>query len=260
MINKVKPVSGVVNSHVSVDCVIFGFDFEELKVLLIQRKETDKSVDGSEDIVREGSWALPGNLILEDESLDQGAERALVELTGLDNIYLEQFRAFGNPDRVRKPSDVLWLKSVRQDPSARVITVAYFSLVKLMDYNPNPSSFATRVEWFKIGDVPELAFDHNEIVDAALEALKSRLRRRPVGFALLPPKFTLGQLQKLYEAILRMPLDKRNFRKKMLKKGILIALDEKQQGVPHKPAQYYQFDREKYLQLTDADFDFAPLA
>ena len=239
-----------VNPHVSVDCVIFGFDFEELKVLLIQRQEGPEGTAGS--------WALPGNLILENESLDQGAERVLRELTGLHNIFLEQFQAFGDPHRVQRAEDLAWLNYMRDQPNARVITVAYYSLLKLMDFEITPSSFAQNVDWFPIGEVPSLAFDHNEIVDQALHSLQLHLRQRPIGFSLLPPKFTLGQLQRLYEAILRVDLDKRNFRKKMLKKGILIPLDEKQRGVPHKPAQYYQFDLERYEAVAQGDFDFSP--
>lgn len=239
-----------VNPHVSVDCVIFGFDFEELKVLLIQRQESPEGTAGS--------WALPGNLILDNESLDNGAYRVLRELTGLQNIFLEQFQAFGDPDRVRRAEDIAWLTYMRDQPNARVITVAYYSLVKLMDFEPTPSSWARNVDWFPIGAVPSLAFDHNGIVSEALSALQRHLRQRPVGFELLPPKFTLGQLQRLYESILRVELDKRNFRKKMLKKGILVPLDEKQRGVPHKPAQYYRFDLERYEAVAQGDFDFTP--
>ncbi len=240
-----------INPNVSVDCVIFGFDFEELKVLLIQRQESPEGTAGS--------WALPGNLIRDDESLDQAAQRVLLELTGLKNIFLEQFQAFGDPGRVRRAEDKAWLNYMRDQPNARVITVAYYSLVKLMDFEPSPSSFARNVDWFAIDDVPRLAFDHNSIVQQALSALQGHLRQRAVGFNLLPPKFTLGQLQRLYEAILRVELDKRNFRKKMLKKGILQPLDEKQQGVPHKPAQYYRFDRERYEAIVQSDFDFSSL-
>lgn len=239
-----------INPNVSVDCVIFGFDFEELKVLLIQRQESPEDLPG-----REGRWALPGNLIRNDESLDTAAGRVLGELTGLERIYLQQFQAFGDPDRVRRQEDAQWLSYMREQPDARVITVAYFSLVKLHDFEPQPHSFARNVAWFPIDEVPELAFDHNEIVQSALLALQGMLRQRPVGFALLPPKFTLGQLQRLYEAILRRPMDKRNFRKKMLKKDILVALDEKQQGVPHKPAQYYRFDPEKYAKWEEENLD-----
>jgi 8-oxo-dGTP diphosphatase len=246
--------NAAVNPNVSVDCVILGFDFEELKVLLIQRQESPEA-----DAEQEGRWALPGNLIRNDESLDTAAGRVLGELTGLERIYLQQFQAFGDPNRVRRQADAKWLSYMREQPDARVITVAYFSLVKLHDFEPQPRSFARKVAWFPIDEVPDLAFDHNEIVQAALQALQRVLRQRPIGFELLPPKFTLGQLQRLYEAILRRPLDKRNFRKKMLKKDILVALDEKQQGVPHKPAQYYRFDPEKYAvweeQNLDADFD-----
>jgi 8-oxo-dGTP diphosphatase len=239
-----------VNPHVSVDCVIFGFDFEELRVLLIQRQEGPEGAAGS--------WALPGNLILEDESLDQGAQRVLRELTGLSDIFLEQFKAFGDPDRIRRQEDKVWLTYMRDQPDARVITVAYYSLVKLMNFRPKASSFARNVDWFPIGAVPNLAFDHNQIVEDGLLALQRHLRMRPVGFELLPPKFTLGQLQRLYECILRVDLDKRNFRKKMLKRGILVPLDEKQQGVPHKPAQYYRFDLERYEEELAGEFGLVP--
>ena len=243
-----------VNPNISTDCVIFGFDFEELKVLLIRRESPHGPLNG-QDV---HNWALPGDLILENESLDDAANRVLQDLTGLNNIYLEQFRAFGDPERVSRERDRAWLASIREHPEARVITVAYYSLVKLVDFEPQPHGFAGAVDWIPIDEVPQLAFDHNDILNSALDALKQRLRRRPIGFELLPPKFTLGQLQKLYESILRVPLDKRNFRKKMLKKGILVQLDEKQRGVPHKPAQYYRFDQERYGAIIDGDFDFAP--
>lgn len=246
MAEHARRTSGV-NPHVSVDCVIFGFDFKELKVLLIRRRETED--------IEEGRWALPGDLIYEDESLDEAASRVLNELTGLHDLFLEQFEAFGDPDRVKHEGDAAWLHFMREQPEARVITVAYYSLVKLVGFQLHPASFAKRAEWFSIEDVPGLAFDHNLIVERAMLRLRDSLRRQPIGFALLPPKFTLGQLQRLYEAILGESLDKRNFRKKMLKKGVLIPLDEKQKGVPHKPAQFYKFDHDRYAALS-GDFDF----
>jgi 8-oxo-dGTP diphosphatase len=237
-----------VNPNVSVDCAIFGFDFEELKVLLIERSEPNEGVS---------RWALPGDLILQNESLDEAATRVLRELTGLHNIFLDQFHTFGNPDRVRRASDAAWLQSIRDDPGARVITVAYNSLVKIDDVDPKADSFARSVQWFPIDQAPDLAFDHGEILNKGLDSLKDLLRKRPIGLALLPPKFTLGQLQKLYEAILRIQLDKRNFRKKILKQKLLVPLDEKQKGVPHKPAQYYRFNPEVYKAENPEDYDFA---
>jgi len=221
------------NPHVSVDCVLFGFDFEELKVLLIERKEDAPSGHG---------LTLPGDLIYDDEDLDTAAGRVLHELTGLSDVYLEQFATFGDPNRVRNPNDMDWLSTMREQPNARVITVAYYSLVQLNDYNPQGSSFAERADWVPVSQIPQLGFDHNQIIEGALKRLKEKLRYYPVGFELLPEKFTLGQLQKLYEAILGRELDKRNFRRKVLNMGFLTPLAEKQKKVSHKPAQLFQFN------------------
>ena len=251
MYSKQTNHTGKLNPHVSVDCVIFGFDFEELKVLLIERQsksnnETDRNI------------SLPGNLIFDDEDLDTSAKRVLSELTGLDEIYLEQFYTFGDPNRVKKSYDQEWLKSVRDEPTARVITVAYFSLVKLDSLKPQASSFATKADWFPLSDIPELAFDHNQILQKATLALKHKLHTEPIGFELLPERFTLSQLQKLYELILNTSLDKRNFRRKILSKKVLIPLNEKQKGVPHKQAQLYSFDNNKYelMKKEFIGFDF----
>lgn len=234
------------NPNVSVDCVIFGFDFNELKVLIIERN----------DPTGKGVHMLPGNLVRDDEDLDNAANRVLKELTSLENIYLEQFRVFGAPNRVLREKDQAWLRSIREHPEARVITVAYYSLIKLSKYKPAPSSFARRATWIPIREVPELAFDHDDILKGAQYALRQKLRIEPIGFELLPRKFTLGQLQKLYEEILETQLDKRNFRRKMINKGILSPLKEKQEGVPHKPAQLFQFDQKKYDELKSNEFDF----
>ena len=184
------------NPHVSVDCVIFGYDFEELKVLLIERNYFD-SADHQEN-KKITDWVLPGNLVRDDETLDASANRILKELTSLDNIFLEQLYAFGDPNRVRKKQDQEWLRTMRADPEARVITVAYFALVKLHDYVPKPDSFARKSEWYPVDKIPKLAFDHNEIVDKALQTLRFKLKHYPIGFELLPKKFTLSQVQKLY--------------------------------------------------------------
>jgi hypothetical protein len=239
------------NPHVSVDCVIFGFDFEELKVLLIERGLPDGE---EENFAR--TMMLPGDLVSDDENLDQSAMRVLKALTNLENIFLEQFGAFGDPLRVRKEKDLAWLKSMREDPDARVITVGYYSLVRLDKFQPAPSYYARSAEWVPVSEVPELAFDHNELLSNALSKLKYKARVEPIGFELLPQKFTLGQLQKLYEAIVGITLDKRNFRRKILSRGILQELEEKQQGVPHKPAKLYQFDPAEYEKLKGNSFDF----
>jgi len=240
---------GDLNPYVSVDCVIFGFEGSKLHLLLIQREkiENGKSV-GVE-------YALPGDLIYDNEDLDMAAMRVLKELTGLKNIFLEQFQSFGNPDRLSSEEDQKWLNKVRSHPEARVVTIAYFSLVNMNEYEPKAASFAASAQWVPIDSVDKLPFDHNEILDKALKRLNQSLQARPVGFNLLPEKFTLAHLQKLYEVILNKNLDKRNFRRKILKIGMLNKLDEKQSGVAHKPASYYSFDTKKYAELLERGFD-----
>ena len=240
-----------VNPNVSVDIVIFGFDFNELKVLLIERGLPTEAPERDTHHM----YALPGDLIRDNENLDSAAKRVLQELTGLENIYLEQCHAFGNPTRLSRNNDLEWLKSMRADPYARVITVAYYSLVKLDNYQPTPSYFAKKADWYSINTIPTLAFDHNMILNRALQSLNNKARLQPIGFEMLPKKFTLSQLQKLYEVILNKDMDKRNFRRKVLNMGLVIALNEKQQGVPHKPALLYQFDKKKYQELLEQGFD-----
>ncbi|MEM7162829.1 MAG: NUDIX domain-containing protein [Bacteroidota bacterium] len=235
------------NPNVSVDCVIFGFDGEKLNILLIDRK--------AQGILGQ-SPAIPGDLIRESEDLDRAAERILRELTGLEKIFLEQFHSFGKPDRISKNKDIEWLKTVRAEPDARVITVAYYSLIRSDSYEIAASSFAKRAYWKPIDQIPELSFDHNEIIDEALKNLKFRIKYQPIGFELLPEKFTMRQLQRIYEAILGIKLDKRNFRRKILKMKFLIPSNEKQIGVPHKPAQFYTFDKHIYNEVKESDFYF----
>lgn len=225
------------NHNISVDCVLFGFDGEDLKVLLIQQKFPNKEKEDEE------KYALPGDLVWNDENLDDSAGRVLEELTSLTDISLYQFHTFGNVNRVNDIKDQDWLKAFRQKPDARVITIAYYSLVNLNEYKPKPASFAGKTIWWDYFDVPCLAFDHNQILDAAFERLKDEFSDKSRGIELLPEKFTLSQLQKLYELILGKKLDKRNFRKKLKKQGDIIALDEKQQGVLHKPAQLYKYTK-----------------
>lgn len=218
-------------SAFTVDNVIFGFDEGDLKVLLIKRGEEPYR----------GKWALPGYFVNPNEDLDAAAKRVLGQLTGLRNVYLEQVKTFGAVDR---------------HPFGRVITVAYFSLIKISHYNIQASSIASKAKWHSISEVEGLAFDHQEILDACFYRLKWLVRARPVGFELLPPKFTLTELQHLYEAILETELDKRNFRKKILSMNLLIDLDETQEGVAHRPARLYKFDRAKYEQFLAEGFSF----
>jgi 8-oxo-dGTP diphosphatase len=216
---------------ITVDTVIFGFDESDLKVLILKR--------GTEPY--KDKWALPGDFIYPDENLDSAAERVLEELTGIKNVYLEQVRVFG---------------AVNRHPGGRVVTVAYFSLVKISRYKLQPSSFAEKVKWVSVSKVPDLAFDHNEILDECFHALKYRVRVRPIGFELLPPKFTLTELQHLYEAILEVELDKRNFRKKILSMDFIVDLNESQEGVAHRPARLYEFDKDKYEKFISEGFNF----
>lgn len=218
-------------SAFTVDNVIFGFDEGDLKVLLIKRGEAPF----------EDRWALPGYFVKRDEELDEAANRVLDELTGLKNVYLEQVKSFGRVDR---------------HPSGRVITIAYYSLIKINDYKLNASSIATKAKWRPVVDVDNLAFDHQEILDACFLRLKRRVKTRPVGFELLPPKFTLTELQHLYESILEIQLDKRNFRKKILSMNLLIDLKETQKAVAHRPARLYKFDQEKYDEFISKGFIF----
>ncbi len=218
-------------SAFTVDNVIFGFDEGDLKVLLIKRGEAPYS----------GKWALPGYFVYPNEDLDAAANRVLEELTGLREVYLEQVKTFGAVDR---------------HPFGRVITIAYFSLVKINDYKLQPASIALKAQWHPVAQVQELAFDHLEILNRCFQRLKSSVRWRPIGFELLPPHFTLTELQHLYEAILQTELDKRNFRKKILSMELLVDLDQTQEGVAHRPAKLYRFDREKYLRFEAEGFNF----
>ncbi len=221
------------NPNVSVDCVVFGFDNEKLNVLLIEQKLPNQE---------HRQVALPGDLITDEESLDESADRVLKELTGLSGIFLKQFHTFGNPNRVKDIKDLEWLQSFRENPQARVITVAYFALVKMGDFQPEASSFADKVLWCDVNEMPKLAFDHDEIFATALERLRQDFENNKTGFELLPEKFTLSHIQTLYETILGKKLDKRNFRKKLLKEKLVSATTEKQTGVLHKPALLYEIN------------------
>jgi 8-oxo-dGTP diphosphatase len=216
---------------VTVDCVVFGLDDEDLKVLLIERDREPFA----------GRWALPGGFVDADETLAQAALRELSEETGVTKVYLEQLYTFGDPGR---------------DPRDRVITVAYYALVRRLDHAPRAASDARSVGWFPASRCPPLAFDHKEIVASARQRLQAKLRYQPVGFELLPRKFTLSQIQRVYEAVLERPLDKRNFRKKLLGTGVLTALDETERGVAHRAAQLYQFDARKHRSLVKQGYNF----
>ena len=226
--------------------MIFGFNGNQIYVLLIDRENELKNVISE--------YALPGNLIRDDENLDMAAERVLKELTGLSVIYLEQFGAFGDPDRIKKKEDQPWLKAVRSIPNARVITVGYYSLIRMSDYELNPSSFAKYASWVPLKDISNLPFDHFNILSSSIEYLRSNTKIRPVGYNLLPKKFTLNEMLKLYEAIFNKKIDNRNFRRKIINLNILDKLEEKQSGVAHKPANYYKFNKKRYETYLESGF------
>jgi 8-oxo-dGTP diphosphatase len=227
--------------NVSIDCVIFGFDDVEkkLKVLTIEKKVNPFSNKDQ----KKTQFAIPGDLIKIDEDIDDAANRILYSLTKLDNLYLKQFKTFGNPTRVKEEKDKEWLENFRSKPNERVITIGYASIVRMEDYNPQASYFAHDVCWTDIENIPEMAFDHNLIVNDAIQFLRTEINHE-VTLELLPRKFTLSQLQELYEIILNEKLDKRNFRKQIISKGILEKTNEKQKGVSHKPAELYKFNQQ----------------
>ncbi|MEL6340334.1 MAG: NUDIX domain-containing protein [Myxococcota bacterium] len=217
----------------SVDCIVFGLDLEErdLKVLLIQR--------GLEPF--KGKWALPGGFVQVDETIDDAAMRELREETGIGRVYLEQLYTFG---------------ALERDPRERVVSVAYYALVKLSEHDLHAASDASNAGWFGIHDIPKLAFDHESILEMAVERLRGKVTYQPIGFELLPQKFTLTQLQTLYEIVLERELDKRNFRKRILAMDILKELDEVEQDVSHRAARLYRFDPRKYRRRVKDGFDF----
>ncbi len=229
------------NPHISVDCVVFGFDGEHLKVLLMKRKYSLSQQ--SEGFASD--YKLPGDFITDEEDLDSAANRILQELTGLNKIYLRQFHVFGAPGRIKKERDLRWLRDTTGLPVERVVTVAYYSLIKI-DESRQELAEKNNAGWFSISDTGELAFDHSLILSEGLKNLRRKLQYEPVGMQLLPGRFTIRQLQNLYEVILGKPLDNRNFRKKVLKADYLVPMDEKEEGVSHKPARLFRFDRKLY--------------
>ncbi|MBR6589784.1 MAG: NUDIX hydrolase [Bacteroidaceae bacterium] len=228
-----------VNPHVSVDCVLIGFDGEQLSVLLVKRQGVvDKDFCDTK---------LPGSLIYVDEDLDEAAERVLTELTGLKNVKLDQFKAFGAKDRTKNPKDTLWLERLHslKSPVDRIVSVAYLSLQKV-DRKMMFPSYKYEPCWKPVKEVGELAFDHKMIIDEALLYIRNRAELNPTFlFALLPKKFTAAQMRKLFELVYDKSFDVRNFHKRIAQMPYVVALDEKERGVPHRAARYYKFDKSK---------------
>lgn len=223
--------SSKVIDALSIDCIIFAFQHSKLQVLLVKH---------AEGIIKD-KWALPGGWVTYDENIDTAATRLLHDLTGVSNLYLEQLKAFGEVNRY---------------PDKRVITIAYYALTRAESYKLIPGFTASDAKWFDINDIKNLPYDHQNILDFAWKRLKRKVKYQPIGFNLLPNKFTLFELQSLYEAILEISLDKPNFRRKIMKMGLLISCKEKQKGVSHRAANLYRFDETVYNNLKKDGFIF----
>lgn len=214
----------------AVDCIIFGFDEEDLKILLIKRNfEPEK-----------GKWSLMGGFMKSQENLNMAANRILLQLTGIDQIYMEQLYAFSEVDR---------------DPAGRTVSVAYFALINIKKYDKSLID-EHEAKWHSVNDLPDLIFDHSQMIKKAISRLRYRTSKKPIGFELLPEKFTMRQLQKLYECILGEKLDKRNFINKTKSMDILIKLKEKDMDSSRKGSFLYKFDAEKYQEKVDEGFSF----
>lgn len=227
------PIESFFHSAFSIDCVVFGIDRKEVKVLLIQR--------GAAPF--ENYWALPGDLVFPEEDLDTSAVRILKDLTSLSEIHFKQVKTFGE---------------VNRHPLGRVITIAYYAFVKVEDYAPIASFWAKRTKWHSIDKLPRLAFDHKAIIDTCYARLKEDIVQYPIWKDVLPNKFTLTQLQEVYEGVLKQKFDKGNFRKKVSTYRFLKALNEMQTGVSHRPAELYAFNEKEYekARLKGHRFDF----
>ena len=213
---------------VTTDCVIFGYDVKEgLSLLLIER--------GLEPF--RGCWAFPGGFLKEDETVEQGAARELKEETNLDASVLEQFGCFSD---------------INRDPRERVITIAFYALVKMSEVQGGDD--AAKAQWFRITDIPSLAFDHDRILRVALSRLKEKIHFEPIGFELMPEVFTMPQLQALYESILEVKFDRRNFANKMLHFGILTEAEPRNPGSASRIPTKYRFNKEKYDELKNKGF------
>ena len=215
----------------TVDCVVFGLDEANLKVLLIER-DLDPFA---------GTWALPGGFVNMGETVEKAAARELEEETGIKKLFLEQLYTFSAVDR---------------DPRGRTVSVAFFALVNICEHKVQAATDARNAAWFSAVTPPRLAFDHKEILKTAIARLKGKVRYRPIGLELLPPLFTLSRLQSLYEAVLEVELDKRNFRRKILSMDLLEETGRKEEGTAHRAARLYRFNKKRYNALLKQGFNF----
>lgn len=227
--------------HLSIDCVLFGYHEHQLKVLLLQWKHS-------------GKWCLPGGFIKLDETLEESAQRILKERTGLDDIFLQQFQSFGEPKRShRTKSDIDMLSAVYNSVISedhwilkRTVSIGYYAVTEYSKVTPQPDLLSETCDWWDIDELPQLVFDHNLIVTEALKALRMQIYHQPIGYNLLPEKFTLPEIHALYETILGKELDRRNFAKKLISLGIIKKLDETRSIGAHRSPFLYKFDKRKY--------------
>lgn len=216
--------------YVATDCIIFGFDEGKIRLLIFKRRvEPNKN-----------HWSLIGSFVKLDEDVNEAAQRVLKEITGLDNIFMEELRTYGAADR---------------DPGYRCISIAQYALIRINDYDRELVD-KHGAHWYDIDKIPDLVLDHNQMVTDALERLKQKARYQPIGFELLPEKFTIPQLQQLYEAIYQKELDARNFRKKVLSHNVLIKLDQKDKTTSRRGAFLYKFDHKTYKKLLKSGYNF----
>lgn len=234
--------------NISVDCVVFGYDTntKSLNVLLIKRYLESKK--GSEVLVDD--YVLTGYLIYDKETLDECATRVLKELTGLTKLYKKQFKAFGNPNRLMDKKNLPWIKN--EGFNLRTVTIAYYFLLKTEDVDLKNNKH--KAKWFPIQELPELGFDHKQILMEAYEDLKTKCLSEPIIFELLPDKFTINEVQDLYQSILGIEIDNRNFRRKLINKKYIIPLDEKKMGASKKPAQLYMFSKDIYEKMFQKNY------
>ena len=216
--------------YVATDCIIFGFDSVNLKLLIFKRRVKPNM----------GEWSLIGSFVKIDEDVAAAAQRVLKEITGLENVFMEELKSYGVAER---------------DPGFRCISIGQYALIRINDYDRELVE-KHGAHWYDIDQVPDLVLDHNQMVKDALERIKRKARYKPIGFELLPEKFTIPQLQRLYESIYQKELDGRNFRKKVLSLNVLIKLDEKDKSTSRRGAFLYKFDHKTYQKLLKSGYNF----
>ena len=243
MINTTPINSNEFMNHISLDCVIFGFNNNELKVLLLHLKYSKE-------------YSLPGGFLKYDETLEQAAQRIVKERTGLDKLFLKQFKVFSAPERAKSNKAILDADMAGSDPDKsffdkRFISVGFYSLVDFRKVKPTPDLFSDHCDWESLNADVSMLLDHKQIIQEAISTLRLQLNQQPIGLKLLPRKFTMPELQKLYETILGRDLDRRNFQRKMLNYNILDKLNQRKTGGAHKSPYLYSFNIERYQKALE---------